>query len=252
MYKLFVGPEKKLFHAHEAVLSNSPVFERMCSGTFKESVEKQISLPDDDAIAFGCMLEFMYFGVFHGDETLDRVAKAALLADVYNMAEKYQLEDLKDLLICPLGAILETASEDECLECFFDAVRKIYGNNPDSDVLFPRFFKQAVTQMLCYRDQVPHLETHIRRCIYEGGRLAQDTFDAFCMDMSTNHELDQAVWENQAGIELAELQRQHRTLKLKHDILEVRGDTMSSILSSVKQSHQVYHRKCGFCAVLMY
>ncbi|MCJ1429969.1 hypothetical protein MMC29_007884, partial [Sticta canariensis] len=220
MYKIFVGPEKKLFQAHEAVLSRSPVFERMCSGTFKESVEKQIDLPDDDAIAFGCVLEFMYLGVFHGDEKPDRVTKAALLADVYILADKYQLEDLKDLLICPLGAILETASEDECLECFFDAARKIYENNPDSDFLFPRFFKQTVTHMLNHSDQVPHLETHIRRCIYEGGKLAQDTFDAYYEDMTINHEIDKAVLENQATIELGELQRLHRTLRFKHDILE--------------------------------
>lgn len=252
MYKLFVGPEKKLFHAHEAVLSRSPVFERMCSGTFKESVEKQIDLPDDDANAFGCVLEFMYLGVFRGDETPDRVAKADLLANVYVLAEKYQLKDLQDLLICPLGAILESASKDECLECFFDAAHKIYENSPDSDVVFPGLFKRAVTFMLGNSDVVPHLEAHIRRCIYNGGKLAEDTFDAFCIDMTTNHELDKAALEKEAAMELAELQKQHRILQHKHDILEGRGDIMSSVLSSVKESHRVFHRKCGFCDVIMY
>ena len=252
MYKLFVGPEKKLFHAHEAVLSRSPVFERMCNGTFKESVEKQIDLPEDDAVAFGCVLEFMYLGVVHGYEAPDRAAQVAVLADVYILADKYQLEDLKEFIICPLGALLESANEDGCLECFFDAASKIYENNPDSDVLFPDFFRKAVAHLLGQSDQIPHLEAHIRRCICEGGRLAQDTFDTFCLDMATDHELDKAVLEQQAAIELAELQRQHRTLKYKHDILEVKGDIMSSILSSVKQSHRVYHPKCGFCGVLMY
>lgn len=95
MYKLFVGPERKIFYTHEAVLYHSPVLECMCNGSFKGSMEREIELPDDDATVFGCMLECMYSGIFRGGEGSSRDVKAAMLADLYILAAKYQLEDLK-------------------------------------------------------------------------------------------------------------------------------------------------------------
>lgn len=65
----------------------SPVFECMCNGLFRESVEQQIELADDDAKAFGYMLEYMYCGVLHGFGTFKQDIDVAMLADVYILAE---------------------------------------------------------------------------------------------------------------------------------------------------------------------
>lgn len=184
MYTLVVGSEEKVFYSHEVVLSQSPVFERMCNGSFKESVEYRIELPDDDANVFECMLEYMYRGVLHGVETQTQSVRAAMMADLYILAEKYQLSDLKELLIPPLASILDNA-DAERIECFFHATRKIYENTPDSEVLFPASYKKKVAQMLSYRNKYPYLESHIKRFIFDGGKLAQDTFDA---SLSTGDE----------------------------------------------------------------
>lgn len=178
IYTLVVGSEKKVFLSHEVVLSQSPVFERMCNGSFKENVEKQIELPDDDENIFECMLEYMYRGVFHGVETPTQSVRAAMMADLYIMAEKYQLSGLKELLIPPLASILDDTSNSECIEGFFHAACKIYENTPDSEVLFPDSYKKRVAQILGDRNQNPYIESHIKRCIFDGGKLAQDTFDA--------------------------------------------------------------------------
>lgn len=248
MYKVFVGPERKLFYTHEAVLSQSPVFECMCHGLFKESMEREIELPDDDATVFGCMLECMYIGFFRGGEASSRDVKAGMLADLYILAEKNQLGDLKKLLIPELAAILDDASEAEYIECFFEAARKIYEFIPDSDVLFPDLFKQSVTRLLGDVDGNPWLVAQFKRLISGGGKLALDTFNAYFIIMSTNN----AMAEERAATTQAQLQRQYRSLQVKHDALESRISVMSSKLSSVHDSHTVYHRKCKICNLLLY
>lgn len=248
MYKLFVGPERKIFYTHEAVLYHSPVLECMCNGSFKGSMEREIELPDDDATVFGCMLECMYSGIFRGGEGSSRDVKAAMLADLYILAAKYQMEDLKKLLIIELAAILDDASDAEYIECFFDAARKIYEFIPDSDVLFPELFKRSMTQLLGDIDGNPWLVAQFKRLISDGGKLALDSFDAYFINMSTNN----AVAKERAATTQAQLQRQYRSLQLKHDALKLRISVMSSKISSVKDSHTVYHRNCNICDLLLY
>lgn len=164
----------------------------MCNGSFKESVENQIELPDDDANVFECMLEYMYRGALHGVETPTQSVRAAMMADLYILAEKYQLSGLKELLIPPLASILDNADATH-IECFFHAARKIYENTPDSEVLFPASYKKEVAQMLGYRNQYVYIESHIKRFLFDGGKLAQDTFDA---SLSAGDEIKDKICEH--------------------------------------------------------
>ena len=157
----------------------------MCNGPFKEGVEQQIELPEDDANVFGRVLEYMYCDAFGGFNTPTQNIKVAILADVYIMLEKYQLLRLKELLI---PTIFDDARDAERIEYFFGAARKIYENTPDSEALFPDYFKRTVTQTLARRDQQSYMEANIKHCIFEGGKLAQDAFDAYCIHVSTKHE----------------------------------------------------------------
>ena len=62
VFSISVGPHNEPFFAHESVLSQSPVLGRMCIGDFKESKQKHIDLPEDNATTFGKVLDYLYSG----------------------------------------------------------------------------------------------------------------------------------------------------------------------------------------------
>jgi len=59
---LVVGHEKRLFAAHEDVLSRSPFFAAALKGQFLEASTKQVDLPDEEPEILSCILEYLYKG----------------------------------------------------------------------------------------------------------------------------------------------------------------------------------------------
>jgi hypothetical protein len=59
---LVVGPEQRLFAAHEDVLSHSPFFAAALKGQFFEPNAKRIDLPDEEPQILSCILEYLYKG----------------------------------------------------------------------------------------------------------------------------------------------------------------------------------------------
>ena len=57
-----VGPDARLFAAHEDVLSRSPYFAEACREQFFEPAGKRIALPNDEPEIFSAVLEFLYKG----------------------------------------------------------------------------------------------------------------------------------------------------------------------------------------------
>jgi len=56
-----VGPEKRLFAAHENVLARSPILADACRAHFFEPAgERRIELPEEEPVAFAAVLEFLY------------------------------------------------------------------------------------------------------------------------------------------------------------------------------------------------
>ncbi|KAF1826016.1 uncharacterized protein K489DRAFT_376407 [Dissoconium aciculare CBS 342.82] len=56
-----VGPDRRLFAAHEHVLARSPVLADLCRAQFFEpSGERSIDLPEDEPVVFAAILEFLY------------------------------------------------------------------------------------------------------------------------------------------------------------------------------------------------
>jgi len=56
-----VGPDRRLFAAHEHVLARSPVLADLCRAQFFEpSGERSIDLPKDEPVVFAAILEFLY------------------------------------------------------------------------------------------------------------------------------------------------------------------------------------------------
>ena len=62
---LVVGPDQRLFAAHEDVLCNSPFFHAACRGQFFESNAKRISLPEEIPEILSSVLEFLYKGDYY-------------------------------------------------------------------------------------------------------------------------------------------------------------------------------------------
>ncbi|VUC25891.1 unnamed protein product [Clonostachys rosea] len=67
IYRFVVGPEKKVYHVHSAVLAHhSPALEAMVNGEFRESVEKMVDWTDVDPTAFLGLWQFLYRGEYGG------------------------------------------------------------------------------------------------------------------------------------------------------------------------------------------
>ncbi|KAF2198931.1 hypothetical protein GQ43DRAFT_377427 [Delitschia confertaspora ATCC 74209] len=62
---IMVGPEKRLFAAHEDVLSHSPLFAAMLQDQFFESSNRRIELPSEEPEIFSCVLEYLYKGDYY-------------------------------------------------------------------------------------------------------------------------------------------------------------------------------------------
>ncbi|KAL8785011.1 MAG: hypothetical protein Q9213_003604 [Squamulea squamosa] len=60
-----VGPEQRLFAAHEDVISHSPFFAAICRGQFFETATKKVNLPDELPEIFSSVLEYLYKGDYY-------------------------------------------------------------------------------------------------------------------------------------------------------------------------------------------
>jgi hypothetical protein len=156
---LVVGHEKRLFAAHEDVLSRSPFFAAALKGQFLEASTKQVDLPDEEPEILSCILEYLYKGdyfprLLHNKrrnswelesaeidhKTGGRGSSEAimfhpgvggeLLRDtaVYCAAEKYGLEELKRLSLRKQG--LQSGIP---VDVILRSARYAYDNTPDSE-----------------------------------------------------------------------------------------------------------------------
>ncbi|KAL8799711.1 MAG: hypothetical protein Q9182_005689 [Xanthomendoza sp. 2 TL-2023] len=175
IFTLIVGPEEKQFTAHASYLAQSPVFDRMCHGHFEESQTLQIRLPEDDPRVIKAVVQYLYSGSFQNfgnEEACGNTADAAnQLAEIYSVAEKYGLNDLKALIVQKLGDI--TDMEGKAAE-FLSVARKIYACTPDSDNIYRTFFKDTVGGMEKLFNLSQFDLDIFNECVSGGGRLAVD------------------------------------------------------------------------------
>lgn len=67
-----VGPDQRLFAAHEDVLSHAPFFAHALHGQFFESANRRIDLPTEEPEVFSCILEYLYKGDYYPRLVHDR------------------------------------------------------------------------------------------------------------------------------------------------------------------------------------
>ncbi|MCJ1409107.1 hypothetical protein MMC19_003185 [Ptychographa xylographoides] len=152
-----VGPEQRIFAAHEDVLSHSPFFAAICRGQFLESASKKVNLAEETPEVFSSVLEYLYKGDYYprllhnkrrntweleGAEANNAARGAVestvfhaatqqvLLKDtlLYCTAEKYGLEELKRLALRKQGL----QSGIQCSTILASA-RYAYDHTPESD-----------------------------------------------------------------------------------------------------------------------
>lgn len=209
MFTLTVGPEAKSFTAHAAFLSQSPVFEKMCSGQFQESHTCEIKLPEDNPEVIRAFIQYLYTGnvLDFGSLASGHGPKGAglQLAGLYMTAEKYQMPNLKDLVLWKLGSLLDPTKHPE--EFLFIA-RLMYENIPDSDSGWRSLFKDCAMCLLKPSLMSKCVRTVFDHYLHQGGAQAVDMMEAKC----THYE---ALLDS-AEVEVCEFKtRNQRSLDLR-------------------------------------
>ena len=206
IFTILAGRQRHKFTAHASFLCQSPVLERMCHGPFEESLIFTIRLPDENPDTLQAVIQYLYTGNTQKfgsvNETGCTIRALLKLAELYGVAEKYQLQGLKALVIKKLeGSIDVDARPFE----FMMAARKIYNCIPDSDKDFREFFKKASTRL-----PPPKLMPQVLRHQYndqleEGGVMAVDMVAALCaeytarigqMKLKANDDIERMRTEN--------------------------------------------------------
>ncbi|OJD20502.1 hypothetical protein ACJ73_08164 [Blastomyces percursus] len=204
---LCVGPDQRLFAAHEDALCISPFFATCCRGQFLESHGKRINLPDEQPEILSSILEYLYKGDYYprlmhnkrrdawelenaGNGSSEQASEstiinqadgAVILKDtaVYCAAERYGLNDLKRLALRKQG--LQVAVQCSTI---LSSARFAYANTPDNDSKLRAHYLALIirSRSTFKRSGTMQMEMEV------GGKLFFDLFVAMCnhMDDLTN------------------------------------------------------------------
>ncbi|KAL8908328.1 MAG: hypothetical protein Q9207_000856 [Kuettlingeria erythrocarpa] len=161
----------------------------MCYGNFRENAQQQIELPDDDPVVVAAITQYLYsgqitnFGATDGEDASDsNAAKASnQLAELYIAAEKYQLDDLKALVVQKLERVTDV--EASPLE-FLTMAQKIYANTAAAENVYRVFFNASAALLPAVNDMSKCLREVFDDCLCQGGYLAIDLTAA----MSASYE----------------------------------------------------------------
>ncbi|MCJ1372657.1 hypothetical protein MMC20_003882 [Loxospora ochrophaea] len=200
---LCIGPEQRLFAAHEDVLSASPYFAAICRGQFLESTTKRVNLSEEIPEVFSSVLEYLYKGdyyprILHNkrqnnweledsassnggrgavESTVFHPATQQLLLKdtlVYCTAERYGLDELKRLALRKQGL----QSGIQCGTILASA-RYAYANTPESDAKLRSHYLALIirSRSTFKRSGTMQMEMEV------GGKLWFDLFVAMCNHM---------------------------------------------------------------------
>jgi hypothetical protein len=202
---MVVGPDQRLFAAHEDVLSHSPFFASALRDQFFESANRRIDLPTEEPEIFSCILEYLYKGDYYprlvhdkrrqtwmlegavsspDPNKGDRVAAVeptfyhpgvgdVILRDtaVYCAAERYGLEELKRLSLRKQG--LQSGIE---VGTILRSARYAYETTPDTDSKLRAHYLALIirSRKTFKRSGTMQMEMEM------GGKLFFDLFVAMC------------------------------------------------------------------------
>ncbi len=185
IFDLFVGPEKRHFAVHRAVLNQSPHFKSLCNAQALTKnggakAKTTLVLPLDCPQGIGHLLEYIYTNKFtiRGAEPLD---EAKQLADLYLLASHYTLPGLQEAVISQLE-LSHTSSKISAMQ-FFNMAEDLYTEEPH--IVMREYFARVAPGLLRTVAEGELLE--LLRMISEGGDFATDLFAAHHQAFGLGH-----------------------------------------------------------------
>ena len=149
VWTFLVGPEKFAFYVHLGVLSPSYTLQALCQPGFREEANKTISLPHDDPLAFGQLLDYLYTGTLttrHSDDDNVNIATKEL-ATLYVMADKYLLPDLMDYIHYMISNLTWTKPGDKC-HYFFKFSQHVFNELGNTNQQFATWFDEEAGKII--------------------------------------------------------------------------------------------------------
>ncbi|KAL1954596.1 hypothetical protein VTO42DRAFT_891 [Malbranchea cinnamomea] len=198
---LCVGPDQRLFAAHEDILCVSPYFAARCRDQIFESHAKRINLPEEQPEIFSAVLEYLYKGDYYprllhnkrrntwflenGGENgsqesestiINQFDGAVVLKDtaVYCAAERYGLEELKRLALRKQG--LHSAIQCSTI---LSSARYAYANTPDTDSKLRAHYLALIIRSRSTFKRSGTMQMEMEA----GGKMFFDLFVAMCNHM---------------------------------------------------------------------
>lgn len=208
----------------------------MTNGSFSESVTKEIVLPEDDADSFGRIIEHLYGNNDAAFEiNLPDLEGAEKLADMYGLAEKYQLRGLQSRIVQKLKQ-LDLLKED-CMT-FFHIAQKICENTRDSDKIFERYFAdQAVKHLKSVsEDEIEELSDMVCSGTWFAKKIVQYQGNSY-REMDLEWEMEKVGLKDE--VSAAKERLKFATAKSEAD------------LAKASRMHRSQHPGCGYCHVLL-
>ena len=220
IFTIIVGGGGRRFKAHDTILSESPVFKAMCAGPFRESEIRLIELPDDDPLSFAILLETFYrccgsqeaFKQLCHDIVPDDEHRPARLADVYIMADKYQVPQVQPFIV-DLLKDLDLLTNNPLT--FFTIAQTIYRNVPSVQGPFPVYFRETARAVTVDLDGATIDKVY--ELIHGGGSLAMDLYSAKVFACLEERERTEALMETLERERVAAAGEQERLKKLAAD-----------------------------------
>ena len=150
VFDVFVGKSKQQYSAHQAILSQSPVLQKLCNDQAKKKGRAKtcLLLPAENPGNFGALLQYLYTGNVHNsaptnatDTEVEAMAKSAKrLAKLYCVGAAYELSELQAFITKQLHdtKLWERLPGME----FFELAEKLFPDDPDEaeNDSFAKFF----------------------------------------------------------------------------------------------------------------
>ncbi|KAL9116102.1 MAG: hypothetical protein Q9227_000471 [Pyrenula ochraceoflavens] len=185
---LVVGPEQRLFAAHEDVLSLSPFFQAALKGQFLESSTKKVVLPEEEPVILSAVLEYMYKGDYYPRLLHNKRKDTWELEDggatgtpggkqksTDCAADRYGLDELKRLALRKQGL-------QGGIQCsmILSSARYAYANTPDNDSKLRAHYLALIIRSRGTFKRSGTMQAEMEA----GGTLFFDLFVAMCNHMT--------------------------------------------------------------------
>jgi hypothetical protein len=161
---IVVGPDQRLFAAHEDVLCHSPYFAEALRGQFFESTNRRIDLPIEEPEIFSCILEYLYKGDYYPRLVHDKRRQTWMLEGAVSSPDPNK------------GDRVAAVEPTFFHSAVGDLILRAYENTPDSDSRLRAHYLALIirSRKTFKRSGTMQMEMEM------GGKLFFDLFVAMC------------------------------------------------------------------------